>query len=195
LPVTCGSSDLAGVACDLRKLRPCRWCLWPAEAPTLQVVPVTYGSSDLAGGACDLRKLRPCRWCLRPAEAPALQMSQQTELFLQYYSSSKAWNIKSKNKTHNYHNYQLGGSAVFSIVWCSKCTIPNSLLKSDLHVFSKAGCSVWTKIFRQKLRVPPLVDPRAVEMNIFADLTISKRQKWIKEWVKKKGIKEEEKER
>ncbi len=27
------------------------------------------------------------------------------------------------------------------------------------------------------LRVPPLVDPRAVEMNIFADLTISKRQK------------------
>jgi len=27
--------------------------------------------------------------------------------------------------------------------------------------------------------VPPLVDPRAVEMNIFADLTISKRQKCL----------------
>jgi hypothetical protein len=27
--------------------------------------------------------------------------------------------------------------------------------------------------------VPPLVDPRAVEMNIFADLTTSKRQKEI----------------
>jgi hypothetical protein len=27
--------------------------------------------------------------------------------------------------------------------------------------------------------VPPLVDPRAVEMNIFADLTISKRQKSV----------------
>jgi hypothetical protein len=33
------------------------------------------------------------------------------------------------------------------------------------------------KMLRQKLQVPPLVDPRAVEMNIFADLTISKRQK------------------
>jgi hypothetical protein len=74
---------------------------------------------------------------------------------------------------------QVAGSAVFSIVWCSKCTIPNSLLKSDLHVFFRAGCSVWAKNFRQKLRVPPLVDPRAVEMNIFADLTISKRQKRI----------------
>jgi hypothetical protein len=31
--------------------------------------------------------------------------------------------------------------------------------------------------FAKKLRVPPLSDPRAVEMNIFADLTISKRQK------------------
>ncbi len=34
-----------------------------------------------------------------------------------------------------------------------------------------------SKFFRKKLRVPPLVDPRAVEINIFADLTISKRQK------------------
>jgi hypothetical protein len=35
-----------------------------------------------------------------------------------------------------------------------------------------------SKFFRKKLRVPPLVDPRAVEINIFADLTISKRQKF-----------------
>jgi hypothetical protein len=34
-----------------------------------------------------------------------------------------------------------------------------------------------SKFFRKKLRVPPLVDPRVVEINIFADLTISKRQK------------------
>jgi hypothetical protein len=38
LPVTCGSSDLAGVAC-------------------------ACGSSDLADVACDPRKLRPCRCC------------------------------------------------------------------------------------------------------------------------------------
>ncbi len=47
--------------------------------------------------------------------------------------------------------------SVLSIVWCSKCTIPNSLLKSDLHVFLRAGCSVWARFFRQKLRVLPLV--------------------------------------
>ena len=64
LPVTCGSSDLADVACDLRKLRPRRCCLCPAEAPTLQVLPVPCGSSNLAGVACDLRTLRPCRCCL-----------------------------------------------------------------------------------------------------------------------------------
>jgi hypothetical protein len=36
-----------------------------------------------------------------------------------------------------------------------------------------------SKFFRKKQQVPPLVDPRAVEINIFADLTISKRQKLI----------------
>jgi hypothetical protein len=40
--------------------------------------------------------------------------------------------------------------------------------------------AVFEHIFRKKLRVPPLVDPRAVEKDIFADLTISKRQKTFK---------------
>jgi hypothetical protein len=44
-------------------------------------------------------------------------------------------------------------------------------------MFSYELDAVFEQNFRQKLRVPPLVDPRAVEMNIFADLTISKRQK------------------
>jgi hypothetical protein len=30
-----------------------------------------------------------------------------------------------------------------------------------------------SKFFRKKVRVPPLVDPRAVGVDIFADLTIS----------------------
>jgi hypothetical protein len=34
-----------------------------------------------------------------------------------------------------------------------------------------------SKFVRKKLRVPPLVDPRAVEIDIFADLTISKKAK------------------
>jgi hypothetical protein len=52
------------------------------------------------------------------------------------------------------------------------------LLKSDLLVSLQGTVdAVFEQIFRKKLRVPPLVDPRAVEINIFADLTISKRQK------------------
>jgi hypothetical protein len=46
-------------------------------------------------------------------------------------------------------------------------------------MFSYEMDAVFEQNFRQKLRVPPLVDPRAVEMNIFADLTTSKRQKQI----------------
>jgi hypothetical protein len=34
-----------------------------------------------------------------------------------------------------------------------------------------------SKFFRKKLRMPPLVDPWAVEIDIFADLTISKEAK------------------
>ncbi len=33
--------------------------------------------------------------------------------------------------------------AIFSIIWCSKCNIPNSLSKSDLHVSLRPGRSVW----------------------------------------------------
>jgi hypothetical protein len=37
--------------------------------------------------------------------------------------------------------------------------------------------AVIEQIFSQKLRVRPRVDPRAVEIDIFADLITSKRQK------------------
>ncbi len=37
--------------------------------------------------------------------------------------------------------------SIFSIVWCSKCTIPNSLLKPDPHGFLRAGCSVRANFF------------------------------------------------
>jgi hypothetical protein len=50
------------------------------------------------------------------------------------------------------------------------------LSKSDLHVSYELDAA-FEQFFRKKLRVPPLVDPRAVEIYIFADLTISKRQK------------------
>ncbi len=38
--------------------------------------------------------------------------------------------------------------------------------------------AAFEQIFRKKLRVRPRVDPRAVEIDIFADLITSKRQKW-----------------
>jgi hypothetical protein len=53
------------------------------------------------------------------------------------------------------------------------------LVKTRPSWFLTSWMQCLSKFFRQKLRVPPLVDPRAVEMNIFADLTISKRQKLI----------------
>jgi hypothetical protein len=41
------------------------------------------------------------------------------------------------------------------------------MLPYELH-------AVFEQIFSQKLRVPPLVDPRAVEIDIFADLITSR---------------------
>ncbi len=51
------------------------------------------------------------------------------------------------------------------------------LVKIRPSCFRTSWMQCLSKFFRKKLRVPSLVNPRAVEINIFADLTISKKQK------------------